>query len=169
MTPKKKKAAPESGTDKRRDERDAARQSRRTSGRAPDISSGDKSLARDFKQGAGGRMNGSAAGKNGLPTVRQATGLTRLGCPWCRSSGMRPLFIGAGQIKTVIAVQPCNHRWSSRDNGPSQKPAGPRDQFLCPPCGNTGQQTVTTTRHADGAVTRAKIRCLTCQGWIVHW
>jgi hypothetical protein len=129
----------------------------------------NRNLKREFQQGPGGRMTGSKQAKNGLPTPRQATGLTRLGCDWCRSSGVRPIFTGEGQIKTVIAVQNCNHRWSSKDGGPSQKPAGRRDKFLCTMCANSGEVTLTTIRHGDGARTISKKPCFTCLGWILHW
>lgn len=160
----------ESAAEQRRIERTAARMSRRSTraGRAK-AALGNGELARDFRQGAGGRMNGSGSAKTGLSTPRQATGLTRLRCDWCRSTGVRPIFTGSGQIKTVIAVQSCNHRWSSKGNGPAQKPAGRHDKLLCPPCENSGEITLTTTRHADGAKTVSTLPCFTCLGWIRHW
>jgi hypothetical protein len=167
---KKKTASKKSVSSKpeqRRAQRADARSAKRTSGRS--AKGTGKNLARDYQQGAGGHMNGSAPMPAGMPTPRQATGLTRLGCDWCRSSGMRAIYTGDGQIKTVIAVQPCNHRWSSRASGPAQKPADRKDKFLCPPCGNTGQLVITTTRHRDGAQTKGVIVCPICQGWIRHW
>lgn len=167
-TSKSKRAKQKTGTERRADERAAARRSARTPARKPRATSGNGSLARDYDQAPGGRMNGSAAGKTGLPTVRQATGLTRLNCPWCRSSGQRPIFTGAGQLKTVVAVLPCNHRWSSRDGGPAQEPAAPGDKFLCPPCQNTGTFTM-KTRARDGSTVTHQQLCPTCVGWIIHW
>jgi hypothetical protein len=171
-TPKpasKKKQA--TAAEQRRIDRTVTRLDRRNArtGKPTKTSGGNSRLARDFQQGAGGRMTGSDPTKTGLPTPRQATGLTRLRCDWCRSSGMRPFFDGDGPIKTVIGVVPCNHRWSSKANGPSQKPAGRRDRLLCPPCENTGEQAWRAARDSDGAATVFKRVCPTCQGWILHW
>ena len=145
----------------RRDQRAAARPGRPAGG-------GNQRLARDYQQRADGRMAGSSPARNGLPTPRQATGLTRLGCDWCRSSGMRPIYTGIGIIKTVIAVQRCNHRWSSRDGGPSQQPPDRTDVLLCQPCANTGLVLVETVGRGGGK-SAAQVPCHTCQGWIMHW
>lgn len=153
-TAKRKAASSRSKPKQRRAGRAEARTVRRTPGRRDNASS---PLARDYQQGAGGRMNGSAPTPARLPTPRQATGLTRLGCDWCRSSGMRPVYTGEGRIKIVIAVLPCNHRWSSKANGPAQKPPERTDALVCPPCQNTG-------------LSKDKLEtCPTCQGWIGQW
>lgn len=152
--------------DKRQTDR-ALRNRSRTDTSTPTTNT-NPNLARKSKRGPGGRMNGSVSGAPKMPTPRQAVGLQRLGCDWCRGTGTRPLTTGKGRVKTVIGIAPCAHSWAVPNHGPGQDAPDRWDSLVCPPCTNTGSATV-KVKQGSGPAVAAEVPCFTCNGWIRHW
>lgn len=146
----------------------AARTSRTRTAPAQDTPNTNPNLARKAKRGPGGRMAGSVSGVPKIPTPRQAVGLQRLGCDWCRGTGTRPLTTGKGRVKTVIGIAPCAHSWAVPNHGPGQDAPDRWDSLVCPLCQNAGSVTVKVEQKSGPAVA-AKVPCFTCNGWIRHW
>lgn len=163
-------------TDKPRPDRSKSRADKRAAGRttrnprASAKASADKNpnLARKSTRRADGTMAGSVSGAPKMPTPRQAVGLQRLGCAWCRGTGTRPLTVGKGRVRTVIGYAPCGHSWAVPNNGPGQDAPDRRDSLVCPQCQNTGKTTVKVKRPG-GREPAAEVPCFTCGGWILHW
>lgn len=163
-------------TDKPRADRAKSRASQRKADRtarspraaAKPTAGKNPNLARNSKRNADGTMNGSVSGAPKMPTPRQAVGLQRLGCPWCRGQGTRPLTTGKGRVKTVIGYAPCAHSWAVPNHGPGQDAPDRRDSLVCPPCQNTGKAMVKVKRPG-GREPAAEVPCFTCGGWILHW
>lgn len=152
--------------DKRKTDR-ASRSPRTTT--KPDAKNPNPNLARKSKRNTDGTMAGSVSGGPKMPTPRKAVGLQRLGCAWCRGTGVRPLTVGKGRVRTVIGVAKCAHSWAVPNHGPGQDPPDRRDSMVCPDCANTGVRRIRTKRHADGAETTGTLPCFVCKGWILHW
>lgn len=154
----------------RADNRKAARTARapRATAKPAAAKSTNPNLARKSRQRADGTMAGSIEGLSRMPTPRQATGLQRLGCDWCRGRGVRPLTVGKGRIRTVIGVARCSHSWAVPNNGPGQDAPKRGDALVCTTCENKGKVPV-VARGAGGVEVTAEVPCTTCQGWILYW
>lgn len=142
--------------DRRRDDRrqDGARGSKRSP------------QAREYRQGAGGRMAGSGRSRAKVPAPAALIGLNRLRCDWCRGSGHRPIYTQAGRILTVIGSVECGHAWAIT-GGPAQKAPAASSRFSCPSCDSTGQMVVDVAAH--GTVTKHSMPCAVCKGWTPFW
>jgi hypothetical protein len=123
--------------------------------------------ARNYRQGAAGRMTGAAPTKAKLTSPAQVAGLTKVRCSWCRGSAWRPLYTREGRALTVIGVVECNHAWAVDRNGPAQKAPARSNKFTCHGCASTGQATITLTHH--GAPATHQMPCPVCKGWTPFW
>lgn len=80
----------------------------------------------------------------------------RLRCDWCRNTGSRPLWTGAGRIKTITRVIRCNHQVVPQRGMPPQEPLAPGEVLVCPACEN---------RTAKDRRKTGEKSCGTCKGW----